>query len=58
MLYAVCMSGEGRRREEDEFLSFKSIMWVVTFSFTRERMREGKTTKAGRKVGREGVGGK
>jgi len=32
--------------------------WVVTFSFTRERMREGKTTKAERKEGGEGVGGK
>ena len=31
-------------------------MWVFIFSFTRERLREEKRTKAGREGGDEGLG--
>jgi len=52
------MSGGGRGREEDKFLTFKvSCMWVFNFSFTREFER-GENNR-GREEGgrREEVGG-
>ena len=56
MLYAVCTSVGGRRREEDIFFSFKSI----THGYKGE-VERGERTKAGRREGRsgrKGVGGK
>ena len=52
------ISGGGRGREEDQFLTFKvSHMWVPFF-YTRKRLREEERTKAGRREGgREGVEG-
>ena len=47
-----------KRREEDKFLTKYHTLWVLIVSFTRERLREEKRAKAGRREGgREGMGG-
>ena len=40
-----------KRREEDEFLTKYHTLWVLIVSFTRERLREEKRAKAGRREG-------
>ena len=58
MLYAVCMSGGRRGREENKFLSFKSITraWLL-FPLQGWRWERGKQQRQGGR-GREGVGGR
>ena len=41
---------EGQKRI-NSYLKCTIIMWVFIFSFTRERLREEKRTKAGRREG-------